>query len=185
MAAGGRGEELRRGCHEPPDCPAARVRDSGRLVVGDARVPAGVSGVGLHRRQVDRRSQGPGRRHRQQQSVGLGGRHGADVDRRRSHLPLQSEQDPARGRGGRSAVRPAVLRAGATPGWQGTGWNEAAQAASAHRPPEGLGPAGHPSPAPVAPPAGWSLDPEHGYQRWWDGTKWTEHRTPSGDPPGT
>lgn len=32
---------------------------------------------------------------------------------------------------------------------------------------------------PVSPPAGWYGDPDHqGYNRWWDGHRWTEHRTP-------
>ncbi len=32
---------------------------------------------------------------------------------------------------------------------------------------------------PVSPPANWYEDPQHpGYNRWWDGHQWTEHRTP-------
>jgi hypothetical protein len=38
-----------------------------------------------------------------------------------------------------------------------------------------LGPGG---PPPAGPPAGWY--PDHaGQQRWWDGTRWTEHTQPT------
>ncbi len=52
------------------------------------------------------------------------------------------------------------LQAGwANAGWQPQGWN--------------------PNPPPVMPPANWYQDPQHpGYNRWWDGHQWTEHRTP-------
>jgi hypothetical protein len=34
-----------------------------------------------------------------------------------------------------------------------------------------------PGVGPVSPPAGWYEDPQHqGYNRWWDGRRWTEHR---------
>ncbi len=66
------------------------------------------------------------------------------------------------------------------PDWQHLGWNEAAQASLEHRPLTGGHSTVHPSPHPVGPPAGWYLDPEdERCQRWWDGTAWTEHRTPN------
>lgn len=43
--------------------------------------------------------------------------------------------------------------------WQAQGWNQ--------------------NPPSVSPPANWYEDPQHpGYNRWWDGHQWTEHRTP-------
>jgi hypothetical protein len=49
------------------------------------------------------------------------------------------------------------------------GWAEAAQQAQGWA---------QQSPS-VLPPANWYEDPEHhGYNRWWDGHRWTEHRTP-------
>ena len=81
---------------------------------------------------------------------------------------------------------PQVPGSATTTDWQHVGWAEAAQAALEHQPPARFEAGTHPSPDPVAPPAGWYLDPEHGgYQRWWDGTKWTEHLAPPDEPPGT
>lgn len=31
------------------------------------------------------------------------------------------------------------------------------------------------APAPQSPPAGWYADPQGPGQRWWDGSRWTEH----------
>jgi len=37
----------------------------------------------------------------------------------------------------------------------------------------------HATPQPVLPPAGWYEDPQdRACNRWWDGRRWTEHRTP-------
>lgn len=63
------------------------------------------------------------------------------------------------------------------PDWQHLRWDEVAQASLEHRPLTGDHAAGHPRPRPVGPVAGWYLDPgDDRYQRWWDGTAWTEHR---------
>lgn len=46
----------------------------------------------------------------------------------------------------------------ANAGWQPQGWVQ--------------------NPPSVLPPANWYEDPQHpGYNRWWDGHQWTEHRT--------
>lgn len=65
-------------------------------------------------------------------------------------------------RSGYSHGRPSMAAAGSgSPSWQ----------------PHGVAPAPQPQP-PVQPPAGWYDDPGgSGYNRWWDGYLWTEHRT--------
>jgi hypothetical protein len=58
----------------------------------------------------------------------------------------------------------------------------ASPAPSIARPPPGAAPAPPPPPPPEqvepATPAGWYPDPQGEGQRYWDGTKWTEHTAP-------
>jgi len=49
----------------------------------------------------------------------------------------------------------------------------------------GLGSAQQASASVSTPPAGWYTDPNNSFlYRWWDGTAWTEHTAPAGQPSG-
>lgn len=88
--------------------------------------------------------------------------------------PLQPSQPPSGG-------APPGDSGPETPSGPATSGDPLAGGSGAGSPPAGAGGAPGPEPQPsTAVPAGWHPDPQGGGgQRWWDGTRWTEHTTPA------